>query len=859
MKKLWGLSRLARLAVVAGAILGTLSVSAATLEWSPNPESDNIAFYTVYVESASGTSTNEVRDGTRFNLDALLPNIPYTLFVTATSTAGLESDRSEGMPYLVTIGAPSISTHPSNTVLASGSLLSLSVTAASATPLTYQWRKDGQPLTGQTSADLAIANASVSHSGSYTVVVSNSGGSVESNPAQVIVQVAPDIHTQPQSAGIPLGTEMLLSLGANGTALRYQWFKGAQPITGQTNSTLRIATVTASDQANYHATVSNLVGNATSAVAAITILHPPTILTQPTSKDILDGSLLELTVVAEGSGTLSYQWYFNNSPINGATSALFQIAAATSANAGTYKVAVSNTAGSIESATATIRVLPRIAILQQPASTNLQLGAALTLAVQATGPDPLTYQWLRSGQPISGATTPQFQIAQISLTDAGAYTVRISSSLETITSAAAQVTILQSPPIIVSQPRSAQVALGAQHLLTVAAEGTDLTYQWRKNDIAIPGATSATFDLSNFSSADQGTYRVTVTNLFGSVTSEPATLSLISPPVILTSPASTNLAAGGTIQLLVEASGTSPFAYQWFKDATPLAARTNQSLTISSTTTNDSGAYHVRVTNPSGEATSSAATVLVLDPPRILTQPLSTNLLEGSHLALSVLASGSGTLSYQWSLNGAPISGVTNSSFEIVSVAPASAGSYTVRISNSIGAVTSTAATVQVVPAINIVQQPASTNLAAGGQIYLVVQATGPAPLTYQWFRNDVKIGGKTAPELLISNTTTSDSGTYTVEISSVVQKVLSAPAQVSVTVPTSVTDCALTMTTSSDGSLRIQGIAPPNTTYELQRTDSLTQPRWRRVQNVSTKSDGTFEITLSTTASSGFVRTIRR
>jgi hypothetical protein len=182
-----------------------------------------------------------------------------------------------------------------------------------------------------------------------------------------------------------------------------------------------------------------------------------------------------------------------------------------------------------------------------------------------------------------------------------------------------------------------------------------------------------------------------------------------------------------------------------------------------------------------------------------------------------------------------------------------------VRVSNSIGAITSTAATVQVVSAINILQQPASTNLDAGGQIYLLVQATGPSPLAYQWFRNGVKIGGKTAPELLISNTTTSDSGTYTVEITSVAQKVLSAPAQVSVTVPTSVTDCALTMTTSSDGSLRIQGIAPPNTTYELQRTDSLTQPRWRRVQNVSTKSDGTFEITLSTTASSGFIRTVRR
>jgi len=183
MKKSWGLSRLAFLALAARAILGLFSVGAATLEWNANPESDNIAFYTVYVEYPSGTSTNEVHDGTRFNLDALLPNVSYTLFVTATSAAGLESDRSEGMPYILSIGAPSISTHPAATTLPSGNLLSLSVTASSTTPLTYQWRKNGQPLAGATSATLIVANASVSDSGTYTVVVTNSGGSVETGTA----------------------------------------------------------------------------------------------------------------------------------------------------------------------------------------------------------------------------------------------------------------------------------------------------------------------------------------------------------------------------------------------------------------------------------------------------------------------------------------------------------------------------------------------------------------------------------------------------------------------------------------------------------------------------------------------------
>jgi hypothetical protein len=343
---------------------------------------------------------------------------------------------------------------------------------------------------------------------------------------------------------------------------------------------LLISSATTNDSGAYRVRVSNAVASITSAVAQVSVLNAPTILTQPASKDVLDGSLLELTVAAQGSPTLSYQWSLNSAPVTGATSPTLRVTAASAATAGIYKVRVSNAAGSIESHGATVRVLPRITILQQPVSTNLQLGAALVLSVQATGSEPLTYQWLRGGQPLPGATAPQFQIAQVNLIDAGSYSVRISSFLETITSAAAQVTILQVPPTIISQPQSAQVALGAQHSLSVSAEGPNLTYQWLKNDVAIPGATQSTLAFSSFTSADQGTYRITVSNPFGTVTSDAAVISFISPPVILSSPASTNLASGVTIQLLVDASGTQPLNFELFKNGVLMPGQTNQSLTF---------------------------------------------------------------------------------------------------------------------------------------------------------------------------------------------------------------------------------------------------------------------------------------
>jgi hypothetical protein len=694
MKTNWGRSHLAILLwTFTCGVLGVISSAAATLEWSPNPASDNIAFYTVYVESASGTVANEVHDGTQFDLGGLLPNISYTIFVTATSADGIESVPSAGLPYFV---AP---------------------------------------------------------------------------------------------------------------------------------------------------------------IAA------PSIIAQPASKDVLEGSLLELTVGAQGSGLLSYQWFLNDVPVAGATGAVFQVAAVTSANAGAYTVVVSNSVGSVKSAAATVRVLPHISILQQPASTSLLLGAQLILSVQASGPAPLSYQWFRGGSPIVGATAAQLQIAQVSATDAGGYTARISSVVETITSAVAQVTILQSPPTIVSQPQSAQVVLGAAASLTVSATGTDLSYQWLKNDGPIAGATSSTFTLSSVTAADEGSYRVTVSNAFGSVTSEAAVVSLMVAPVIVESPASTNLAVGGTIRLSVSATGTQPFTFAWFKNGALLPAATNDSLIISAATTNESGAYQARVSNAAGFATSAAANVAVLEAPGIVTQPIGGDLLEGSRLMLSVLARGSGVLSYQWFLNGSAINGATGASFEIASASASNAGSYSVRVSNLIGSATSAAAAVRVFPAITILQAPASTNVTSGGELRLSVQAAGPASLAYQWYRNNVKLGGKTSAELVIASATTADAGSYTVEISSIVQKVMSPAALVSITDPDpAATDCALTLATTSNGSLRISGVAPANTTYEIQRSDSLTLPRWRRIQNVSTTADGRFEVILAPgTAKTGFIRTIRR
>ena len=87
-----------------------------------------------------------------------------------------------------------------------------------------------------------------------------------------------------------------------------------------------------------------------------------------------------------------------------------------------------------------------------------------------------------------------------------------------------------------------------------------------------------------------------------------------------------------------------------------------------------------------------------------------------------------------------------------------------------------------------------------------------------------------------------------------------SAGAEVIVIDPVSASDCALTLSVSGDGSLVISGSAPANTIYELQRSDSLTAPNWTRIQNVSSRAEGRFQVTVPMgDVGTGFIRTVRR
>jgi hypothetical protein len=203
-------------------------------------------------------------------------------------------------------------------------------------------------------------------------------------------------------------------------------------------------------------------------------------------------------------------------------------------------------------------------------------------------------------------------------------------------------------------------------------------------------------------SGDNGaTFTVKVSNIAGSQTSNPATLTVNVPPAITAQPQSQTVTVGSTATFSVVVTGTAPLSYQWSKSGTVIGGATGASYTTPATVSGDNGAtFTVTVSNIAGSQTSSAATLTVTAtavPPSITTQPQNQTVTVGATATFSVVAAGTAPLSYQWSKNGTAINGATNSSYMTpATVSGDNGATFTVKVSNVAGSQTSNPATLTV-------------------------------------------------------------------------------------------------------------------------------------------------------------------
>ncbi|TAK93365.1 MAG: hypothetical protein EPO07_18240, partial [Verrucomicrobia bacterium] len=232
------------------------------------------------------------------------------------------------------------------------------------------------------------------------------------------------------------------------------------------------------------------------------------------------------------------------------------------------------------------------------------------------------------------------------------------------------------------------------------------------------------------------------------------------------------------------ASGTAPLSYQWFFNTnSSLSGGTSSNYTIAAVTTNDAGTYAVRVTNSVGSIVSTQATLTVLVPPSLTTQPTNFTVLAGQNAAFYAAASGSAPLSYQWFFNtNTALAGATGASLTLTNAQVTNAGSYSLRVTNLAGSVTSAFASLTVNGPPTITTQPQNQTVTVSNNATFAVIAAGTAPLSYRWYFNtNTPLANATNASLTITNATTNNAGGYLVIVTNNFGSVTSVVATLTV------------------------------------------------------------------------------
>jgi sugar lactone lactonase YvrE len=370
------------------------------------------------------------------------------------------------------------------------------------------------------------------------------------------------------------------------------------------------------------------------------------------------------------------------------------------------------------------------------AATNARLHLPYSVTVDAVGNMFIADTTNNRVREVPSAGYPTLTLTNVSATNAGSYTVVVTSPYGSVTSTVATLTLAALPSIVV-QPASQVVAADSNVAFSVTAAGSlPLCYSWFFDATnLLQSGTNSPLSLNNAGSGDAGSYTVVVTNAWGRVTSAVATLTVQAPPDITGQPVSQIAFAGSNSVFSVGVAGSEPFGYLWYLDSTNLLQSNSiNTLTLPAPSATNAGSYTVVITNLYGSVTSAVAILTVEAPPVITGQPVSQIVFGGSNSLFSVGVAGSGPFGYLWYLDDTKL--LQSNSINTLllrALSATNAGSYTVVVTNAWGSVTSQIATLMVVFPPSVTTPPGNRTVLAGTTASLGVTVAGTGPLSYQW------------------------------------------------------------------------------------------------------------------------------
>lgn len=436
-------------------------------------------------------------------------------------------------------------------------------------------------------------------------------------------------------------------------------------------------------------------------------------------------------------------------------------------------------------------------IILQPGNRTVALGQGTTFTVGAAGvPTPTSFQWQRKAAGTfefvslptdavySGATTATLTLSSVTQVMSGdEFRVVVSNGVSPAATSNTAVLTVGIAPAFTSAAAASFRALQANSFTVTTDSTTPVTF----TASGLP--TWATFNAAtgvlsgNPPDTTGSPIAVTITANNGISVTQSFTLTILPPnlpPTIATQPAGVAVNPGTSVTFSVAVTGTAPFAYQWRRNGAVLPGATGSSLILSGVQSTNSGVYSVAVTNDFGSAISTGAALVVNAAPQITLQPQPQIALVNGSASFSVVATGSGTLAYQWRKNNIPIPGANASTYQIAAVTAGDVGNFDVQVTNSIAVVQSSTALLTIATATTAPQitlNPVGRTAVAGSSVTFYAAATGaPAP-GYQWRKDGTPISGANGATLSFSNVQASDSANYDVVVTNAGGSATSSPA----------------------------------------------------------------------------------
>jgi hypothetical protein len=598
-------------------------------------------------------------------------------------------------------------------------MVRLEAVGASGEKVKYRWYKNGQWL----SDGVSIEVPALDELGVYRAeVVLMDGaqvlGSARSEEVPVQLMKGVSVSRGVVDVSVEAGGVAVFSVeGVGGGTIGYQWERLRsgrwEKVTGASGRELRFGSVRTSDAGQYRVVVSNA-RNGVVSEGTLTVREVEVIVGQPLAQTVNKGDSAVFEVKAKGLD-LGYQWRRNGVVIGGATGSVLSVSSVE--EGGVYDVVVTHAFGASLSESVKLTVREPVRIERSPASVAIAPGGSATLLVKAGGTGPFTYQWRKDGVAIGEAKT-----AVLSVSVAGAYDVVVSNQAGSAVSEVAVVTAPELVSIKVQPLASTAARAGDRVQFSVVASGSPvsgqsgLSYQWRKwsaggvwenvvDGNGVSGAQSATLVLGSVlpvqSGSDTGSgglYAVEVRGQLNTVYSLPASLSVVSPPVIVKQPVKAVVQVPGVAVFSVGATGTGPLTYQWHENGValvnPNVTENGSRLVVDVKSASLSGrVYTVEVRNGAGQVRSEGGTIVAISGKFGAALAAA---MEGASQAeaqrVQVLAKGSGyelsapaltvpegtRLGYQWRKDGVEIAGATSASYRVVSAGKKDAGVYEV-------------------------------------------------------------------------------------------------------------------------------------------------------------------------------------